>query len=283
MTKSGAYSAKVGRSRRSANRYELLSCALKGHALVGTDASEVGPDDAPFVREEGAIRWHRCLRCDAWIPLAHPARPRRQRVPPRDEILLPARGPVLRDKYVLRLIAAERAVHVLAFGTLAVILFTFARHDVALHKTYVDIMNDLSGGDPGERRVRGIFGDLGHAFNYSPHRLVELGLLLSAYAVLETCEMVGLWFGRRWAEYLTFVATTSFIPFEIYELSLGASRLKVLTLVINVAIVLYLLIAKRLFGIRGGHRAALERGRALSGWSAVDRATPPVEAAIDPG
>jgi len=47
-----------------------------------------------------------------------------------------------------------------------------------------------------------------------------------------------------------------------------------------VAIVLYLLLAKRLFGLRGGHKAEDERRRTMSGWGAVDRVTP---AAGSPG
>jgi uncharacterized membrane protein (DUF2068 family) len=86
--------------------------------------------------------------------------------------------------------------------------------------------------------------------------------------------MVGLWFNKRWAEYLTLIATTILVPFEVYELVLGASVFKVITLVINVAIVVYLLLAKRLFGLRGGHRAEIEQRREFGGWSAIERATP---------
>ncbi len=78
---------------------------------------------------------------------------------------------------------------------------------------------------------------------------------VAAYAVLEGTEAVGLWLGRRWAEYLTFVATVIFVPYEIYELTKNVSALKVLALVINLAIVAYLLFAKRLFGLRGGGKA----------------------------
>jgi uncharacterized membrane protein (DUF2068 family) len=264
----------VSRRRRPTNRYELLTCALKGHEFVGTDASEVGPADAIFVREGHGARWYRCLRCDAWIPLSPPAVPTATNVPGRDEVELPVRGPALRDRYVLRLIAVDRAIHVIVLGTLAAVLFTFARHDASLHHDYVDVMNDLSGGNPGESEVRGVLGYFGRAFKYSPQRLVQLGLAVTAYAALEACEMVGLWLNKRWAEYLTVVATSVFIPFEIYELTLGVSTFKVVTFMINLAIVVYLLLAKRLFGLRGGHRAEQERRRDLSGWPAVERATP---------
>jgi len=86
--------------------------------------------------------------------------------------------------------------------------------------------------------------------------------------------MVGLWLNKRWAEYLTFVATTALVPFEIYELTNGISIFKIIALVINVAVVTYLLLAKRLFGLRGGHRAEHERRVRASGWAALERATP---------
>lgn len=195
-------------------------------------------------------------------------------MPSRDEIELPERGPLLRDRYVLRLIALDRAIHVIVLTGLAVALFTFASHHTALQRDYNEIMNDLSGGDPGASSVRGILGHLRNVFHYSPRHLVELGLAITGYAVLEAAEMVGLWLAKRWAEYLTFVATTLLVPFEVYELTIGVSAFKVVTLVINVAIVVYLLFAKRLFGVRGGHRLELERRQRLSGWEAIERATP---------
>ena len=44
-------------------------------------------------------------------------------------------------------------------------------------------------------------------FLYNPQHLDEIGFVALGYAALEATEMVGLWFIKRWAEYLTFVAT----------------------------------------------------------------------------
>jgi len=269
----------VGRKqRRPDNFYELLTCGWKGHALVGMDVAEVTPDDEMLVRQHDDVRWYRCLRCDAWVVGEVPTDPSRERMPPRDEIELPIRGPLLRDRYVLRLIAVDRAIHVVVLSVLAIILFTFARHDASLHKDYQEVMSDLSGTTPGEAQVRGVLGYLGKAFKYSPTRLIQLGLLVVAYAALEASEMVGLWMSKRWAEYLTLVATAALIPIELYELSLSVSVFKVLTLVINVAILVYLLLAKRLFGLRGGHKAQLQRHEEFGGWGAIERSTPKVSA-----
>ena len=54
---------------------------------------------------------------------------------------------------------------------------------------------------------------------------------VAVYAALEGIEAVGLWLGKRWAEYLTFIATIVFIPYEIDELTKGVSALKLVTFV----------------------------------------------------
>src|SRR5205814_5850331 len=101
-----------------------------------------------------------------------------------------------------------------------------------------------------------------------------LAAAVLAYAALEGVEAVGLWYQKRWAEYLTFVATTVFLPLEVYEIVHRLSPLKILAFVVNVAIVVYLLVAKRLFGIRvGGAAEHAERARDV-GWGAVERASP---------
>ncbi|MBV9093934.1 MAG: DUF2127 domain-containing protein, partial [Streptosporangiaceae bacterium] len=105
-----------------------------------------------------------------------------------------------------------------------------------------------------------------------------VGVAVAAYAVLEGVETAGLWLGRRWAEYLTFIATIIFVPYEVYELTKSISALKILALVINVAIVVYLLVAKRLFGLRGGGKAERAEYDADTGWAPIERATPTLAA-----
>ena len=220
------------------------------------------------------MRWHRCLRCDDWVRRGAAGAAGRERVEQRDEIELPLRGAALRDRYVLRLIAVDRAIHVVVLIGLAIALFTFAAHDQALHHDYQNIMNDLAGGTPGASQARGLLGYFGRAFKYSPTHLRILAVVLLAFAALEATEMVGLWLNKRWAEYLTFIATTALVPFEVYELTNSVSVFKLIALVINLAVVIYLLLAKRLFGLRGGHAAEHARRELSSGWGAIERATP---------
>ena len=60
------------------------------------------------------------------------------------------------------------------------------------------------------------------------------------YAAILLTEGIGLWFEKRWAEWLTVIITGSFIPYEIYEIFLGASTAKFSVLAINLAVVVYL-------------------------------------------
>jgi uncharacterized membrane protein (DUF2068 family) len=67
-----------------------------------------------------------------------------------------------------------------------------------------------------------------------------LGLGAILYGSLFTVEGVGLWKGKRWAEYLTVIATSTLIPFEVYELTRRLTMVRVSALVVNVAAVIYL-------------------------------------------
>ena len=255
---------------RPPNRYELFTCGIGGHVLVGTDAATVTEADALVVRQIDGIRWYRCLRCDGWVPAEAPPHPTRDRVPGRDDVEVPLRGPLLRDRYVLRLIALDRAVHVVLLVSLAVVIFFFAGNHDALERDYQQIVEAFGG----PARTRGFLGRFRHFFTIGTGHLYAAAVVVTAYAVLETIEAVGLWLTKRWAEYLTFVATAVLIPIEVYEIVGGVSALKVLTLVVNVAIALYLLWVKRLFGLHGGRRAEMERKRAAVSWDALEDAVP---------
>ena len=74
----------------------------------------------------------------------------------------------------------------------------------------------------------------------SDSRLKLIGIVAFLYAGLFGVEGVGLWMTKRWAEYLTIIATTSFVPFEIYELIRHASWQRGATLGINLLVVAYL-------------------------------------------
>ena len=253
-------------SSRPANRFELFTCGWRGHVLVGLDAAEVTDADPVLVREYDGLRWYHCLRCGSWIAKHAPEKPTRQRVPVRDDVELPLRGPLLRDRYVLRLIALDRAVHVTLLTALALVIFFFVGNHAALQRDYTQIVQAFGG----PSRAHPFLGRFPHYFTITPRHLDETGLGVAAFAALEAVEMVGLWFAKRWAEYLTFIATAALLPLEVYELSSGVSALKLVTFIVNLAIALYLVWAKRLFGLNGGGRAEEERRRRAGDWGPLE-------------
>jgi uncharacterized membrane protein (DUF2068 family) len=257
--------------------YELLVCGIEGHELVGTDAAELRPEDRIFARVMDGVRWHRCLRCDSWLPLPPPDPPAAPHPPERDEIELPLRGRPLRDKIVLRVIAVDRAIHFVILGLLAVAIFLFASHQDQLRGAFYRIVTDIQGGiggGPVQNSHVGILHELDRLFSLRSGTLHWVGVAVSVYAALEGLEAVGLWFQKRWAEYLTFIATAAFLPLEVYELAHNFTPFKVIAFIVNLAIVVYLLFAKRLFGVRGGARAEEAIREADMGWQALERTAP---------
>ena len=257
--------------------YELLACGVSGHELIGTDAAQLRPQDAVIARDGGdGLRWHRCVRCDSWVPIPAPAQPGREFVPDHAEIEVPLRGKALRDKIVLRVIAVDRAFHFVILAVLAVAIFLFIGHESQLRDRVFRVLADLQGalGGPKTPQGTGVLHDVRHLFTIESGTLTKIGIVVSLYALLEGAEAVGLWYGKRWAEYLTFIATALLLPVEVYELSERFSVLKILTLIINLAVVVYLLLAKRLFGLRGGGAAEEAQREADSGWPALERTSP---------
>jgi uncharacterized membrane protein (DUF2068 family) len=76
-------------------------------------------------------------------------------------------------------------------------------------------------------------------------KLEQLSILTALYAGLFLTEGGGLFMEKRWAEWLSVIATASFLPLEVYELAKHFSTLKVLLLTGNIVIVLFLIFLLR--------------------------------------
>ena len=72
------------------------------------------------------------------------------------------------------------------------------------------------------------------------HRLREIGFATFAYSALALTEGTGLLLKKVWAEYLTLVLTISFLPWELYELARRPSWFRLALLLINLAVLWYL-------------------------------------------
>jgi uncharacterized membrane protein (DUF2068 family) len=71
--------------------------------------------------------------------------------------------------------------------------------------------------------------------------LKELSALGAGYAALFLTEGTGLLFRQRWAEWLTIVATSSLMPIEVYELVKEFTAVRLFALLVNAAVVVYLI------------------------------------------
>jgi uncharacterized membrane protein (DUF2068 family) len=72
--------------------------------------------------------------------------------------------------------------------------------------------------------------------------LKALGAGTFFYAALEGLEGVGLVLRRRWAEYLTVIATGLLLPLELYEIARKPTALRVAVLLANLVILAYLIV-----------------------------------------
>ena len=74
-----------------------------------------------------------------------------------------------------------------------------------------------------------------------PHRLKQISAAVFAIAALDIIEGTGLVLEKVWAEYVTLVLTASFLPWEFFEVLRHATWIRLVLLVINLGVVLYLL------------------------------------------
>jgi uncharacterized membrane protein (DUF2068 family) len=96
--------------------------------------------------------------------------------------------------------------------------------------------------DPDNRFIHPL---LAKAFSVTPKQLKELSAGTFFYAALLGIEGIGLLLRKHWAEYFTIITTGALLPLEIYELAKHVTMAKVIVLLINAAIVWYLVLRVR--------------------------------------
>jgi uncharacterized membrane protein (DUF2068 family) len=114
-----------------------------------------------------------------------------------------------------------------------------------LHKDLAASVNhwvDVLRIDPENRFIHPLLAKI---FAVSPKQLKALGVGTFIYAAVLLTEGIGLLLRKHWAEYFTIISTGIFIPLEVYELARHFTAVKVLVLLINVAIVVYLIVHLR--------------------------------------
>jgi uncharacterized membrane protein (DUF2068 family) len=110
-----------------------------------------------------------------------------------------------------------------------------------LHRDVASLMEHLVttlGLDPGNRYVGRALQKIA---DLTPNKIKSLGVVSFIYAGLFLTEGIGLWLVKRWAEWFSVIITISLIPVEGYEVYRHPSAIKCLVLVLNIAVVGYLL------------------------------------------
>jgi uncharacterized membrane protein (DUF2068 family) len=229
--------------------WNLRTCSRKGHVTYA-------PDEPQFRAKLEAgtplgDAW-RCLRCGTYV-LGEP-----HGGGPAEDAPVLLRGKQLRSAFILRALAIERWVRGLILILLAIAVFKLKSTQVSVKELFD---RDLKSLKPFFNQIHFNVSDsatihsIEKVLNAKPSTLNLIASGILFYGLLQVAEGIGLWSLKRWGEYVAVVGTTLFIPFEVYEVVEKVSWLKVAVLVVNIAAVLYLLLSKRLFGLRGGHAA----------------------------
>jgi uncharacterized membrane protein (DUF2068 family) len=238
--------------------WSLFACARKGHVTYAPDEPELR--ERLMAPTAGGTAW-RCLRCGAFVTDGQHSSGPAAAAP------LIRRGKELRGELILRVFAVERFLRFLIIGVAAYAVWRFRYDRASIERAYNNALpairalyRDL-GFDVNHSRLLGL---IHKSFTLTPRTLTYLAIGLAVYALIELVESVGLWLGQRWGEYFAMVATSIFLPYEIYDLTVKVTWLRVGALVINLLLVIYLVWTRRLFGVRGGKAAYEARLRTES-------------------
>lgn len=144
-------------------------------------------------------------------------------------------GDFLRGRGMLRVIAIFKLIKAAAVLITTAVFARLLRGDGAqrLAKWAQELQSD-----PHSRYLRLLIQKVSGLDREKVHALEVAALF---YAALFMVEGIGLLLGKRWAEYMTVIATSTLIPLELYEIYEHRTGTKVAVLIINVAIVIYLI------------------------------------------
>jgi uncharacterized membrane protein (DUF2068 family) len=255
--------------------WSLLACGARGHVTYAPDEPAIR---ARMTTSALAGETWRCLRCGTFV-IGAPDGSGPAAAAPHVR-----RGDELRSGLILRFFAVERFLRAIIFALLAYALWRFKTARVPIEQEYskdlLPVLRTLLrelGYNVNHSRLLGL---IQHAFALNQRTLTWLALGAAGYALIEILEGIGLWLLKRWGEYFAMIATSVGIPYEIYDLTTKVTILRLAAFVINVALVVYLVLSKRLLGARGGKKAYEARLRSESVlYSVSDVPGAPVEVA----
>ena len=256
--------------RRHTRHLETITCGMRGHVTPAATVNRLrGLADSGLAAEADGRRFSRCIRCDAWTSAVLPVTtPTSEVIPDYGQIELPRRGRLLRDAVVMRAISINKGVHALAFAILSVLLVFIELNLGPLKRWAQNNVDQLqkplreTGQDPSRSFL---IRQLNKILSIHAGGLKILLITALVYCGVETAEAIGLWREKRWAEYLTVLATAGFLPFEIHELTKKVTVVRVGALIVNVALIVWLVWKKRLFGLKPVHDSEMIDRQSLLG------------------
>jgi uncharacterized membrane protein (DUF2068 family) len=136
----------------------------------------------------------------------------------------------------LRIIAAVKLFKGVMLLGIGLGLFGLVNRD--LDETAQDLMFKLNI-DPENHYAR-VF--LEKVADIQPDTLRHFGLWSLVYSAILLTEGTGLWLNLRWAKYMVIVSTGAFVPEEIYMCLHKFGWFKLGVLVLNVAILIYIIL-----------------------------------------
>jgi uncharacterized membrane protein (DUF2068 family) len=229
--------------------WSLLDCGRTGHVTYAPAEADLR-DRLSTQTAEGEA-W-RCLRCATFVPGPAMSSGPAARAPKVN------RGVEVRSAIVLRIFSIERFLRALVFGVAAFAVWQFGQSRASLEATF----------DRDYPAVRTLLSQLGYDVNHSkllgfiqkaltlsPGTIQLIAAGVAVYALLEVIEGVGLWLAKRWGEYFAMIVTSLGLPYEIYDMTSKITATRVIFFLINLALVVYLVVTRRLFGVRGGKKA----------------------------
>ena len=139
------------------------------------------------------------------------------------------------DNRLIRLIAVFKLLKAALLIAVGMSALHLVHKDVASVAEHLVTMFGL---DPGNHYVGRA---LQKVSDLTPNKIKGLGVVSFIYAGLFLTEGIGLWLVKRWGEWFSVIITSSLIPVEVYEIFRHPSAIKGLVLIINIAVVGYLL------------------------------------------
>ena len=150
-----------------------------------------------------------------------------------------AMRPEMSDDRWIRLIAVLKLVKAGLLIATGLGILKLLHHDVA---QVVEHWINLLQLDPDNQYIQHLMSKV---WFIDDRVLKEIGAGSFGYAALFLTEGTELLLRKRWAQYFTIIVTASFLPLEFYEVIRHLSVLKIVVIVSNVAILVYLVIRLR--------------------------------------